>query len=652
MDYIIRDNEPARIISTYDSDADNVIELLEKEYPFIYEVYSNDEYNMENTIFEYFQEIVSDNKVVGFYTYTTAIEFQDHICIEEFYVLPEYRGNNIMADTLIDLIISNKQFILKKPTQNVIKILIKNNLAWYFSKNLVRSVIKFSNTYNDIIINKKLRNIYDNLDDEMTMIDIFTNLYDINVCSNIFNDTMELITLDNFLCISTPRKYDRNKYKLSNKIRKIDKKYLKNITKTVARNVIENEEKEKRILDNIYNNISVDKIIDDNEIDHYHNEYDISIEELKSIRDDVQKALDNNEISYQHIHTRFEYLIKNDPKNDATYEGGCNYCNAIFIKRGVCQVCGYNFFDKNLEKIKNDIKNYVDQTSGVYKSLLEKIEKDNLDYEKTINSQLEIAEINFLHFIDNVPDYTSLPDTDDSYEISEKIIVNSLQDKKFIELIDNPYNDDEEKFLHNLKMNSEIPTHRTYKAHIHRNYRYKITKKGRRYYKQNKCANTYLKHIHNMPYYEFKEYYKNNINNISEYEIIDNFINKQQSKAINEDDMDKYVDTCISKVLLTKDENRMNLVKLVICQLNKFYLKDYDNIREKPLTSEVIILLEEYKDIIEKEDLEEIFNQAYDDIQLASLKCEKEKRLDDINEILETDDLSYINQELEFKYEI
>jgi len=155
-----------------------------------------------------------------------------------------------------------------------------------------------------------------------------------------------------------------------------------------------------------------------------------------------------------------------------------------------------------------------------------------------------------------------------------------------------------------------------------------------------------------MPYYEFKEYYKNNINNISEYEIIDNFINKQQIKAIDEDDMDKYVDICISKVLLTKDENEVNLVKLMICQLNKFYLKDYDNIREKPLPPEVIILLEEYKDIIEKEDLEEIFNQAYDDIQLASLKCEKEKRLDDINEIIETDDLSYINQELEFKYEI
>jgi hypothetical protein len=72
---------------------------------------------------------------------------------------------------------------------------------------------------------------------------IFTNLYDMNTNSIIFNDPMGLLIDEDVICMSNPRQYDISKYKLSNKLRKIDKKYLKNTLRTIQHNILDNEEK-------------------------------------------------------------------------------------------------------------------------------------------------------------------------------------------------------------------------------------------------------------------------------------------------------------------------------------------------------------------------------------------------------------------------
>jgi len=659
MNYIVREDGIGRVIDLDEMDNPDINVFLEEEYPNIYEAYVNDEYNMEHHFSNFFHELVYDNKVVGFYTYYNAREFQDQTYIEEFYVIPEYRGNKILINTLVDLTVSNKNFTLHKPIRCVMDILIENGFAWYFSKNLVRSIFKFSSSYNDVIINKKLKNIYNNTDNDILTMNIFTNLYDMNTNSIIFNDPMGLLIDEDVICMSNPRQYDISKYKLSNKLRKIDKKYLKNTLRTIQHNILDNEEKEAEVLEKLFENINVDKIIDDNQINTFHSKYDIPVDTLLSIRDDVQRAYDAKDINYEHITTRFEYLVKNYDSVDKDepelkYSTDCAYCDSFILKNGICQVCGYNNFDKNIENIQKQIKAQIDSSTGLYHSLMEKIEENKLDSDKVFDSQLEIAEVSFLHYIDNNANYIFLVNIEDEYQISEEVVIKSLQDKKLIETIENNDVDDEKSYLYQQKIDNYNPTLIEYKLYMHRDYKYKINKKGRRYYKQNKCATTYIKYLHNLPYYEFKQYYQTNKENMDIYELLNNFVDKKEYDAVENESMAEYMNTCISKALVTKEDNEYaaNIIKSLICDLNKFFIQDYNDLRKKPISVENEILIEDNIEFLREQDIEDVFERAYDKILLTSLKENKNDRLDDIKEIIDSDNINYINKELEFKYDI
>lgn len=649
---LCEDGNP-KVIDLTEKDEDITI-LIKNKYPIIYEALMNDDYVMEDNYPSFFHEIVYDNKIIGFYTYNEVKEYQDQICITEFYVIPEYRGNKIMINTLLDLTLTNQNFILYKPTRRVIEIFIENGLAWHFSKNMVRSIFKLSAELNDLLTNKKIQKYYYDIDYEMGMMNIFTNLFDTNTCSIVFNDPLGFIADENMICMSNPRQYDIQHYKLSKKLRNIDKKYIKNNHKNIVRNILKNDAKEAKIMEQISSNIKVEQIISEKEIDKYHKEHDIPVETLKEMVKDIQKAFDKKEINLEHIRTRFEFLVDQHlyPEEDEVYSGGCDYCGEVVFKNGICQVCGYNHYEKKLEEIKNQIRNQEDSSTGLYKSLLEKIRANNLDVNNVRDAQLEIAEVSFLKFLDDMRDYSFIHNFDDDYEISEEIYIKSLLEKKYIESTPNPHNDDEKAFLYKLKVDNQIPTLRSYKYHMHREYIYKINKKGRRYYKQNKCANLYLEYLHKLPYYEFKQYYNENITKLSKTELLKNYIKIEEEKAVENYDVDMYLDILVSKVEVSSDiyEKSVNLVQSIICSLNKYFSKKEPSITETPLTLENEVLIMENIDMLRQHNLDEIFNKAYDNILIPSLKHDKEDRYDDIGDILDTNDIININRDLSYKY--
>ena len=86
--------------------------------------------------------------------------------------------------------------------------------------------------------------------------------------------------------------------------------------------------------------------------------------------------------------------------------------------------------------------------------------------------------------------------------------------------------------------------------------------------------------------------------------------------------------------------------------LNKFFIQDYNDLRKKPISVENEILIEDNIEFLREQDIEDVFERAYDKILLTSLKENKNDRLDDIKEIIDSDNINYINKELEFKYDI
>jgi hypothetical protein len=148
---------------------------------------------------------------------------------------------------------------------------------------------------------------------------------------------------------------DNRKYHLAKKIKNVDKRYVKNVYKTIIRSLDElekfqesfdNQFLEKGGIDMYLGTLdepvdSIQALIDDDEL---------NMDELHSIRMKIEKALESNEISPDYILNRFYYLLDNKEKEPLVMGsakiGHCPYCDKLEFENGVCQDCGYNLLDK------------------------------------------------------------------------------------------------------------------------------------------------------------------------------------------------------------------------------------------------------------------------------------------------------------------
>ena len=160
---------------------------------------------------------------------------QENITIDEFYVMPEYRGNNIFIDTIIEYIkLDDREITLRNPSKQVVKILLDNNLAKKYSKDVVYSYIRFSTSLDKIYKNNKIKNIYKNDITDLNMV-FFCDSYDLYLGTIILFDNHGLIAKNqNAGVIMMPRKLDMNK-EILNGLRRIDKLDVYNLFKNFTR---------------------------------------------------------------------------------------------------------------------------------------------------------------------------------------------------------------------------------------------------------------------------------------------------------------------------------------------------------------------------------------------------------------------------------
>lgn len=180
--YVIReDGMPVMITAESDFDFIDSEEIL-NDYPYIIESMNKEEYCLENELCFAFDELLYENKVVGFATF--ELHNQSILMLTECYILPEFRGKQIFFNEICKMIFSAPEFGILQPTRNIVELLIDYSFARKVSDDIVVSGIDFYFNDWDMKSNKR---------EEISYEPPLSNYYDLGICSTILVDAGEVI---------------------------------------------------------------------------------------------------------------------------------------------------------------------------------------------------------------------------------------------------------------------------------------------------------------------------------------------------------------------------------------------------------------------------------------------------------------------------
>ena len=180
--YVTReDGIPVMITAESDFDCIDLEEILD-DYPYITESMNEEEYCLESELCFAFDELLFENKVVGFAAF--ELHGQHTLLLTDCYILPEFRGKQLFFNEICKMIFSAPQFGILQPTRNVVQLLIDYSFAKKVSDDIVVSGIDFYVNSWDVKSNKSEKIFH-----EIPA----SNFYDLGICSTILVDADEVI---------------------------------------------------------------------------------------------------------------------------------------------------------------------------------------------------------------------------------------------------------------------------------------------------------------------------------------------------------------------------------------------------------------------------------------------------------------------------
>lgn len=183
INYTVREDESETLIM-----ADNewsfldTIELLEK-YPYIIDSMKKEEYYLENEICSFFEEILFENKVVGFATF--QLRNETAVLLSECYIMPEFRGNGLFLNEICKMNFVAPVFGILQPTRNIVELLLDYGFAKKVTDDIAVSALEFY--FDDYDVRSS-----ENRDLEEDEIEP-SNFYDLTIKSTVFVDGDEVI---------------------------------------------------------------------------------------------------------------------------------------------------------------------------------------------------------------------------------------------------------------------------------------------------------------------------------------------------------------------------------------------------------------------------------------------------------------------------
>ena len=338
----------------------DLCKTLSNDYPHILKAITREKYELEYLEYDVFQEIVFNDKIVGFFTIKRIPKSDNIFYLAEAYIMPKFRGRNLLYKSIYPLFLDdNFDLYLRKPNRAIIKVLIKNNLAYeIIDKNLVVSYINFFVEIEDAFKNEHLSRLF-----RKSYVDRLyaTNLFDFYISSSLFIDPdKNFYKRDDIFVCTQPRKYDYHKNKLSNRLSKIDEEYLE--AQLLFTLLLEDEREEfvEKTKKRISDSIKIDKIIGNNkklskkfykDLKHH----GLSKKDGFKILNHVLDAKSKDQLNDKSTLRRVEYLLDNI--EDVDKEVGedfsveiCPFCGTpVPDYINSCVKCGFKIRTVNFE---------------------------------------------------------------------------------------------------------------------------------------------------------------------------------------------------------------------------------------------------------------------------------------------------------------
>lgn len=200
INFVTREDGKGQLLTgEYDFDYLDLLDLLEEFYPYILDSISKTNHYLEEDFCMLFDEIIFENKVVGFAAYNVNL-FQEIILVE-CYILPEFRGNRLFFNEIAKMSFIGNGFHILQPTRNIVELLLDYAYAKKVTDDIVVSAIDFY--FDDFYLKSDKRSSIDS--DELDA----SHFYDLSICSTISVEDDEVFyhdLLENDLRNYGPRK--------------------------------------------------------------------------------------------------------------------------------------------------------------------------------------------------------------------------------------------------------------------------------------------------------------------------------------------------------------------------------------------------------------------------------------------------------------
>ena len=334
---------------------DNIIEfknndlnyVLEKEYDEILRNMEKEDYIVEYPSFYQFHELKYDDKTVGFFTLDNFLPNEKLLCLNECYILPQYRGKNILINIIKDYLKDEKVvFYIRKPNKSFIKFLIKHGLAFEVAPDIAVSHIKFIAYGRETYSNKNIKKLYRRLNSKSKKVQYYSAGFHMELCSTFCVDPLTQICKDsNTLMLYVPRNTDLKKYNLENKLNDLTVNDLIDIQYDYAINNDKIDKFNAKLSDELNEN-------NDDVLVVHHGDEILVFENLKPndtilIENSIKEDIKARNLNFSTSDIRYEYLLNHPDKIDknVTIEPGeqfdrCPFCESPVSDEKYCKKCG------------------------------------------------------------------------------------------------------------------------------------------------------------------------------------------------------------------------------------------------------------------------------------------------------------------------
>ena len=298
IDYVIRESGLPRLF-TAESEWDflETEEILE-EYPYILDSMKREKYYLENELCSFFDEILFENKVVGFATF--QLRNMKTLLLTECFILPDFRGKRLFFDEICKMYFVGPEFGILQPTRNVVQLLLDYAFAKNFNDDIVVSAIEFH--FDDYDAKSTKNRELD--EDEMEP----SNFYDLSITSTVFVDGDEVI-YHNLL---------ENDLRNGNERKKLDDAYFTNLKKIFSDNADEMNRLAIELKEELPQfQLGFDEYVGRGEglselMQGMVDENLITFEEARSIKDQLTREYDSGELTDDMVEQRLLSLLAID----------------------------------------------------------------------------------------------------------------------------------------------------------------------------------------------------------------------------------------------------------------------------------------------------------------------------------------------------